>query len=142
MPENIWEEIVQSYLTTNGAVLVSPQYEITDEHGWNTCPDFLAVDFRTRQVWFVEVTAGSNTNKIEGKASAFKAEIVPRLKSQLATFSIVPDASHWEFGLWAFVRKDVTDKLRDKITPHVDLVKVEGLESIAFPWIYWEKRRA
>ena len=57
------------------------------------------------------------------------------------SFAIILDASHWEFGLWAFVRKDVTKKLRDKIAPNVGLLKVEDLESIAFSWTYWDKRQ-
>jgi len=54
MSEHIWEELVQSYITANRAMLVSPQYEVSDEHGWNICPDFLAIDFRAHQIWFVE----------------------------------------------------------------------------------------
>jgi len=142
MPENIWEELVQTYLTTNRAILVSPQYEIADEQGWKIYPDFLAIDFRASQIWLVEVTAGWSTSKIEGKANKFKAEIVPRLRSQLIEFKITTDASNWQFGLWAFVRKDVAKRLRDKITSHVDFVKVQDLESMAFPWTYWDKRRS
>jgi hypothetical protein len=142
MPENIWEELVGTYLTTNRAVLLSPQYEITDERGGTTCPDFLAVDFQARKIWFVEVTAAWNTDKIRGKAKTFKDEIMPQLKKQLVDSKIIPDASQWAFGLLAFVRKEVADKLREKIAPHVPLCEVKELEEIAFKWTYWDKRRA
>lgn len=142
MSERMWEEIVEDYITTNRAVLVSRQYEIEDKDGWKICPDLLAVDFRARQIWFVEVTTASDTSKIASKAKQFETEIVPRLKSQLAEFAIASDASQWTFGLWAFVRKDVSDKLRAKITPLVSKVHVQDLEAIAFSWKYWDKRRS
>ena len=71
-----------------------------------------------------------------------ESEIVPRLEKQLADFAIIPDASQWAFGLWVFVRKDIAEKLRNKIASHVEFLKVEDLESIAFSWTYWDKRRA
>jgi len=141
MSEHIWEEIVQDYLTTNRSVLVSRQYEITDEHDWNICPDLLAIDFATRQIWFVEVTAGSNADKIAGKSTTFQTEVVPRLRKQLAKFAIVTDDSGWRYGLWAFVREKIAESLRAKIVPHVELAKVSALEDIACPWEYWEARR-
>jgi hypothetical protein len=143
MSEYIWEEIVQTYLTTNRAVLVTRQCEITDTQGWKMCPDLLALDFRAHRIWFVEVSTASKTSKIENKAKQFNTEIVPRLKEHLAKFAIIPDASHWTFGLWAFVRKGVADKLRSKVTPLVSPsnVEIQDLETIAFSWTYWDKRR-
>jgi len=143
MSEHIWEEIVQTYLTTDRAVLVTRQCEIEDKQGWKICPDLLAIDFRERDIWFVEVSTAWDTNKIHNKAKKFNSEIVKRLSSQLSEFAVVPDASRWHFGLWAFVRRDVADNLRDKIEPLVtpSKVKVEELEAIAFSWKYWDKRR-
>jgi hypothetical protein len=135
---------VQEYLTTHRAFLVSREYPVADN--WEMYPDLLAVDFRAHQVWFVEITSGHETKKIEAKTRQFETDIVPRLKRRLVEFGIIPAAnSDWRFGFWAFVRKARVDGLRKwiaKNAKNVKLCEVTALEEIAFSWAYWDKRRA
>lgn len=109
-------------------------------------PDLLAVDFRAHRVWFVEITSGHETKKIEAKARQFETDIVPRLKRRLVEFGIIPAAnSEWRFGFWAFVRKARVEDLRKwiaKNAKNVKLCDVTALEDVAFSWTYWNKRRA
>lgn len=142
MSEAIWEEIVQTYLTTNRSVLVSRQWEVKGADNWEICPDLLAVDFGAREVWFVEVTSAWDVNAIADKAKVFEVDVVPRMKSQLAELGILPDASHWKLGMWAFVRKERSEALMNTLGQHVKLYKVETLDRVAFPWEYWAPRRA
>jgi hypothetical protein len=140
MSEHIWEEIVQSYLTTNRAVLVSRQYPISDE--WEMYSDLLAVDFQGHQVWVVEVTGGANLTKIIVKAKQFKTEIEPRLRQRLMTFGIITAQQNWEFGFWGFVREEMKGKLLAAIQLYVPLAKVDSLQYVSCPWLYWDARRA
>ena len=142
MSECIWEELVQAYLTTNRAVLVSRQYRIEDADHWSMDPDLLAVDFLSRQIWLVEVSAGSNVDKIARKAETFEGDVVPRLKNQLKALGVVEPASTWEYGLWAFVRDDLVTNLLAKVTSCVKLGTVQSLEGSVFPWKYWDGRRS
>jgi hypothetical protein len=135
---HVWPDIVQEYLTTHRSFLVSREYNIADD--WAMYPDLLALDFRARRVWFVEVTSGSSTAKIQTKARQFETEIIPRLKKRLVEFGIIPTAdSDWSFGLWAFVRRDCVKGLQERVGA---LCEVTALEDIAFSWSYWDKRRA
>ncbi len=145
MAAHLWPDLVQEYLTTHRSFLVSREYPVADN--WEMYPDLLAVDFRAHRVWFVEITSGDKTKKIETKAQQFETDIVPRLKRRLVEFGIIPAAdSDWRFGFWAFVRKAHVDGLRNGmrkgIAKNVKLWKVDALEEIAFSWSYWDKRRA
>ena len=144
MAAHVWPDIVQEYLTTHRAFLVSREYPVADN--WEMYPDLLAVDFRAHQVWFVEITSGDKTKKIETKAQQFETDVVPRLKRRLVEFGIIPAAnSDWRFGFWSFVRRARVDGLCKwiaKNAKNVKLWKVDALEDIAFSWAHWDKRRA
>ena len=145
MAARVWPDLVQEYLTTHRAFLVSREYPVADN--WEMYPDLLAVDFRAHQVWFVEITSGHETKKLELKARQFETDIVPRLKRRLVEFGIIPAAnSDWRFGFWAFVRKARVEGLRKGMhkgnAKNVKLCEITALEDIAFSWSYWNKRRA
>lgn len=54
-----FESLVMSYLASQGLFL-SPQFSIKDGDEEWSCPDFVALDFRKREIQVVEVTTSYN----------------------------------------------------------------------------------
>src|ERR1700712_2472359 len=57
----ISEDAIVSYLTIDGQVFIAPQFEIQGEtDDGRSCPDFVVLDFRRREILIVEVTDAAN----------------------------------------------------------------------------------
>jgi hypothetical protein len=60
------ETSVATYLTAGGRVFVAPQFETGDKTERNgiACPDFVALDFPSKEIVVVEVTASWAMSKV------------------------------------------------------------------------------
>ncbi|MEW6777038.1 MAG: hypothetical protein AB1405_12130 [Bdellovibrionota bacterium] len=137
---DVFEELVMQYLTKNGHAhtFVCPQFSIKAESGkeWS-CPDFVALDFKNRQVKVVEVTINSDPRKTLGKKLKQKdGQWINLLRKQLAPLGI-SEESGWGFGVLAFVREEYVEAFAGS-----DGISVVGIETIAVPWKWdWSERR-
>lgn len=145
MSEAFWEQAVGLWLTRHRSVFVSPSYNLGAKGDWASL-DFLAVDFAERNLWAVEVTTGSNAEKILGKATIFNEQYVPRIREALKDsgdkHAVVPIEEEWPIGLWAFVQETLVEKVQKKFVHQGLRPKVTALEEIAFPWSknWWSDR--
>jgi hypothetical protein len=142
--EHQWEQAVEHYLTVDRGIFVSPKYLVGERGGWERWPDFLAVDFRNRCVWTVEVTVGNGDNAVE-RAVTYDADYVPRIKAQLVANSVVTlpaenDWREWSFGFWLFAPTHSCDRIRRRVA-HLPLKsQITALEEVAFEWQWWDER--
>ena len=141
MSGDVWEHLVEIYLTRHRAVFVSPSYLIGEPGAWNACIDFLALDFSENAIWAVEVTAGAGFGKIGNKAREFDEKYAPRIRDQLNHDGMrMTDLMGWSIGLWAFVRSPWKNECERQLSKTVRHWKVTDLEETAFQWEYWDDR--
>ena len=69
--EHIFEQMVLGYLTKDPYVFVSPQYDIGK--GWS-CPDFVKLDFKEREVSVVEVSVAWDVTRLAKKVRDAKTQ--------------------------------------------------------------------
>lgn len=136
----IYEELVMNYLTKDEEVFINPQYSIKDNSGtqWS-CPDFVALDFREREVQIVEVTTSYNITRLAQKINDRNNQWIRRLKQQLRNDNIIDET--WKFVVKAFVRKDVIENIKKKVVDQQDVVFKE-LEDIFCSWDWdWDRNK-
>jgi hypothetical protein len=136
-----FEETVMFYLTHLGGVFLVPQCSIRDDRGGElTCPDFVALDFRARQVQVVEVKTGpkQRLDDLIRNINDREARWFSPLRAKFKLDEVAACAD-WSFAVRAFVRRDAVDHVLQRLTV-VDGVIVESLEDIAFSWSWqWRK---
>ena len=122
--ESIYEGIVLGYLTRCGNRFCCPQYGIKTESGkedWR-CPNFVVLDFETKQVILAEVTTAWNIKSMGDKAIQLHDQGIAKLQQQLTgkVVSACPDLSSWPVKIQLFVREDRKDELAKALEGRVD----------------------
>jgi len=134
---DLFEELVLGYLAKDPYIFVSPQYSIKAENGseWS-CPDLVALDFRTPAIYVVEVSSASNVKRLAEKVADLQNQWVEKLKTQLLRHKVV--GKDWPVVVRVFIRKQYKEQFFKIVGDRPD-VHVECLEDIAFPWLWkWE----
>lgn len=134
--EALFESLVMNYLATEGLFL-SPQFSVSEENGEWSCPDFVALNFRAREIQVIEVSTAYNIRalfeKIENREEKWFCKLIPQL---LARGIPVAD---WTAVVRVFIRRDRHDFMRAKFGQCPD-VRIEVLEDMAFRWQWpWEQ---
>jgi hypothetical protein len=139
---DIWEQAVETYLTMDRGVFVSPQYLIGKQGVWEANPDFLALQFPERRAWMVEVTKTPRP-PLFNKIKAFEGDYVQRIKEQLETLKVLPSespAAEWAIGLWVFAPEKTLEALKTRMRDAgVNTSQVTALEDTLKPSA-WESR--
>src|SRR4051812_48427459 len=105
MAEHEWERVVERYLTCDRSVFVNTSYLIGERKKWEAYPDMIALDFRERTAWMVEVKSGHSRDLLQ-KAADFEQDYAPRIRQNLTDDHVFPDIGVWEnwsLSMWAFV---------------------------------------
>jgi hypothetical protein len=128
---DLFEELVLGYLAKDPYIFVSPQYSIKAEDGsdWS-CPDLVALDFRTPAVYVVEVSSASNVKRLAEKVADLENQWVQKLKAQLLRHKVVD--KDWPVVVGVFIRKNCKEQFSKIVGDRPD-VHVEYLEDIPFP---------
>jgi len=100
-----FENFVMFYLCKIEGLFISAQYSILDDNGndWS-CPDFIALDIKNKQVQIVEVTTAANMKNIIIKVEKKDEYWINKLKMQLLNNKII-DESWNDFIIRLFVRE-------------------------------------
>lgn len=133
----LYENLVMWYLTRNKHVFVSPQYSIMDDAGreWS-CPDFVALNFKEKEVSIVEVSTAFYPDSLAKKVKDRNSQWVDKLKAQLKGYGVIDD--NWKgFKVEVFIRKDALVKFKNAIGNAPD-VSILILEELGAPW-QWER---
>lgn len=132
---DFYEEGVLFFLTAIEGSVVLPQVPVTvkDANGksiWEAYPDFLALNFKKRQIQILEVSKSNNKDtikKLVEKADQKYRNIVEKhvreeiLKGELDEFLF-----DWRF----FVRKQEVESLKQKIDKLGCIAEVNSIEAI------------
>lgn len=131
---DVFETLVMQYFTRRPYVFISPQYSIDDE--WS-CPDFVALDFKTKVFSVVEVSSAYRPAMLIAEVREREKQWLERLRAQLERNGVL-DGS-WRARVEVFVRRDAKPEFERKIGVHEDVV-VHSLEDIGYPWAWdWSK---
>jgi len=134
-----FESLVMNYLATQGLFL-SPQFSVCNGSGVWSCPDFIALDFQSREIQVVEVTTAYNIADLIKKIQNREEQWFKRLKPQLVAKGI--PVENWQNVVRAFVSRDRYNDIQSRFESTPD-VRVEVIEDIAFPWKWpWDQWKA
>jgi len=123
---------VLEYLTKDTFVFVNPQYSIKDEKGkeWS-CPDLVALNFRDRLVFVIEVSTGWKTKRLQEKVQHCDKQWIDKLRAQLLKLKVIDDS--WNFEVQVFVRKHAIRAFTNIIQTGTK-VRVVALETLGESW--------
>lgn len=110
----LYENLVMWYLTRNKYIFISPQYSILGDTGkeWS-CPDFVALNFKDKEVSIVEVSTAFYPDSLAKKVKDRNSQWIEKLKAQLKGYRVIDD--NWKFKVEVFIRKDAKDKFINAI---------------------------
>lgn len=141
MPDH--EHDIATYLTLDGHVFLAPQYNIAYDRELNeggTCPDFVALDLKLREVVIVEVTMAANMQPLIGRIEQRKARWYSPIRRKMNEIGIVDDT--WKpTRFLGFVRSQNVSQMRDRFASASD-VSFWAIEDATFLWSYWNDRMA
>ena len=129
-----FENFVMFYLCKIEGLFISVQYSILDDNGndWS-CPDFIALDIKNKQVQIVEVTTAANMKNIIIKVEKKDEYWINKLKIQLLNNKII-DESWNDFIIRLFVREQNVKMLEKRFESLANQIKIASIESIAYHW--------
>lgn len=132
--ETLFEDLVTWKITRDPLVFVNRQYNMG---GWS-CPDIVALNYRNKQIWVVEVSTAADAKDLARKVKDRDKQWFGKLRDLLGgPSSTVIDAS-WSFVIKAFIRQDAVQGFQRILgEPLPKDVEVEILDNIRFPW-QWE----
>lgn len=133
------EALVEAYLSCNGEAFVCPQYQLwagsVGSTPWS-CPDFVALDFKRREVVVVEVSADSSLGNLPSRVRERETRWFTPLRERLLREEAINDA--WIIRFLGFVRRELVDKAGSLAGG--DDVIFHPLEDVAFAHLYWDER--
>ncbi len=130
MAENVYEQVVETYLAMKRGLFLHPHYFVGEQNGWKAEIDFLAICFRETTAWMVEVTRAYG--RLNSKIAEFVRDYEPRIRNQLISDEVISKdaANRWKIGFWAFVPEDECQNVQKRLEQAgVSLFKVEPLEN-------------
>lgn len=137
---DIFEALIERFLTCGGRVFVSPQYDIPWDAASATggsCPDFVVIDEtrEPREVVVVEVTTGDTLGDLFRRIEERETRWFERLRRDFGS----------AVRLLAFVRRDrmaEAEAWQARAGVSRSEVCFHPVEDATFPWIYWKNRVA
>lgn len=99
-------------------------------------PDFVALDFATREVVVVEVASGADIKKIVANVKARERQWFGPLRDKLKADDVVDG---WDLRFLGFVRRHNLKTAR-RLTEGQLGVAFWALEDATFSWDYWADR--
>lgn len=140
--EAIAEQLVATYLTRGGKVFIIPQYPIPSDNpdqDW-ACPDFVALNFERvpHEIIVVEVSMASNVSGMFDRVIDRHHQWFVRLRKKLEMDGITN--ADWDIRFLRFIREENFKVVPHHLTSSPD-VYFQTIESVSFPWNYWEARK-
>jgi hypothetical protein len=117
-----------------GELFFCPQFEIGQ--GWS-CPDFLVLYPKEKQIWLVEVTGAASATTLASEVRDREKQWLVPLREQLSTR--VPMAVGWDIGVKLFIRKDAEPMFK-RAGPLPKDVELFVLEELGFAWEAWRHK--
>ena len=141
MPGN--EHDIATYLTLDGHTFLAPQYNVAYNRELNeggSCPDFVALDLKRREVIIVEVTAASNLKPLFIRIRERKTRWYKPIWRKMGETGFLDDG--WKpMRFLGFIRQANVALAQDTFKSEHD-VAFWAIEEATFPWSYWDERMA
>ena len=135
------EHDIAMYLTLDGYVFLAPQYNIIYDRGLNdggSCPDFVAIDLKLREVIIVEVTTAANMQPLIGRIRERHTRWYSPISRKIKEVGVVDDS--WKpVRFLGFIRKHNLPLARRTFEAEAD-VAFWAIEDATFLWSYWDER--
>jgi hypothetical protein len=140
---NVFEDLVEQFLTIDGQVFVCPQYDVAWDNSMKeggSSPDFVVLNMRTdpREVVIVEVGTGAAVDVLLDRVVSRETRWYNPLKRKMIREGAIDET--WRFRFLGFVRRANVDSAQKRFAESSD-VKFFPLEDATFPWAYWKNRQ-
>lgn len=137
----LYEEAVLSYITASHTRFVCPQFDIPwGNASGGSCPDFLALDFKKKTIYVIEVSSAATTVRLHERSKERETRWYEPIRQHFK--DIAPDFSDWRYRVTLFVRGEVVENMRSKIADWDD-VAVRSLDDVVFGWRWnWQGKHA
>lgn len=135
------ERDIATYLTLDGHVFLAPQYNVAydrelDEGG--SCPDFVALDLKLRQIIIVEVTTAANITPLIERVRQRETRWYGPIRRKMSEIGVVDDG--WKpTRFLGFIRKPNLPLAKKTFEAEAD-VAFWAIEDATFLWSYWDER--
>jgi hypothetical protein len=142
MAGDIWEQATETCLAMDRGLFLNPEYLIGDPKSWESYADFLAIVFRDKTAWMVEVT--KRATGLRDKIAKFSAEYENRIREQLKRDQVISESpKDWKIGFWAFVPKQDCEAIRERLrNANIAVFQVTALEKTLEPSAWDQRFRA
>ncbi|MFT4927335.1 MAG: hypothetical protein ACI8WB_003441 [Phenylobacterium sp.] len=135
-----FEQIIMTYLAREGLFL-SPQFIVLEKGKEWSRPDFIAINFKKKEIQVVEVTTAQDISRLMAKVADKNNQWFDKLIPQLKSSKVIPneDDNGWTNVVRLFIREDCKQYAEKKVKGN-DNVFIEILEDLAFSWKWpWDK---
>jgi hypothetical protein len=139
MPDH--EHAIATYLTLDGHVFLAPQYNVAYDRELNeggTCPDFVALDLKLREVIIVEVTAAVNIQPLIARIRQRETRWYNPIRRKMKEIGVI-DENWGRTRFLGFVRSNNLLPAKQAFESASD-VSFWAIEDATFPWSYWDER--
>jgi hypothetical protein len=135
------EHEIATYLTLDGHVFLAPQYNVAYDRELNeggSCPDFVALDLKAREVIIVEVSSASNMLPLIKRIEEREQQWYNPIRRKMKEVGVVDDS--WKpTRFLGFVRRSNLSFARKTFEAAGD-VAFWAIEDANFLWDYWDSR--
>jgi hypothetical protein len=135
------ELAIATYLTVDGQVFLAPQYNVAFDPTFNeggSCPDFVALDLKHREVVVVEVSYAANWKPVAERAKQRQGRWYRPIGRKLRELGIIDDSWNGPRFL-GFVRRANVEAANASFASEADVIFC-AIEDATFPWLYWDER--
>ena len=135
-----YESAIAEFLTADGRVFIAPQFEIAfdrEHQDGGACPDFVALDFRNRQIVIVEVSSAWNLDALMARIRNRQQQWYGPIRRRL--LDLAPIDQSWPIRFLGFVREERLGYAKRAFIRETD-VAFFSIENASFPWVYWQNR--
>lgn len=129
---DIFEEFVMWDLAGRRGLFISPEYELRGPGGTWSRPDFVALDFRSKQVIIVEVSVAASPRGLLARVRDREKQWYARLEDQLRKGNVIDD-SWGAFKVELYTRDQAKAIFERELQGKKD-VEICTLEKFGLPW--------
>jgi hypothetical protein len=135
------EHDIATYLTLDGHVFLAPQYNVAYDRELNeggSCPDFVALDLKLREVVIVEVTAAANIQPLIGRIQQRETRWYSPIRRKMKDVGVVDDG--WKPTRFLGFVRSYNLLLARRTFESASDVSFWAIEDATFLWSYWDER--
>ena len=144
--QHIYEDLVMWYVANGGQRFVCPHFWVHDptRKKWDSEPDLVALDFKERAIYVIEVNSGSQVADLARRVAKNARQACAYLIQNLQEVGV--PCSDWPIKIRVFIRKSEQDTfmralkryaVTDALPAELNIQTID-LERTLTNWTWWD----